>query len=151
MVVPARSGTTMPRLRRTASCCETEEPATPVSTWISPTLRGPPRRCSRISIRTGWASALKNSALNWRSRSDSSGRGGLADMAAQPKAGPPIGQVSERSYLRRDAGCAILGPWMRGSPRGREKPMTNAKDALAVLLERAETADPENRIDLRDP
>jgi len=29
--------------------------------------------------------------------------------------------------------------------------MTNAKDALAVLLERAETADPENRIDLRDP
>jgi len=29
--------------------------------------------------------------------------------------------------------------------------MTNAKDALAVLIARAEKADPEHRIDLRDP
>jgi hypothetical protein len=29
--------------------------------------------------------------------------------------------------------------------------MTNAKDALAVLIERAERADPAHRIDLRDP
>lgn len=39
----------------------------------------------------------------------------------------------------------------RRRARGREMPMTNAKDALATLLARAEGADPAHRIDLRDP
>src|SRR6266498_2633741 len=153
MVVPARSGTTMPRLRRTASCCEMDDPGRPVRAWISPTLRGPPRRNSRIEIRTGWASALKNSALNCLSRTESSGRGDRARMAAQPSLDLPIDQVFVSPYLRNHASTCILCCVARvPQPRGHweSSAMTQASGALATLLADAREADPAHRIDLRD-
>ena len=74
IVVPRRSVARMLRPRRTASCCDTDDAGTAVDSWIWVTLIGPLRRSSRIRIRSGCASALKNSALNWWSRSASSGR-----------------------------------------------------------------------------
>src|SRR5450759_3060065 len=70
-VVPRRSVDTMLRPRRTASCCEIDDAGAPIASWSCPTLSGPPRSSSRIWIRIGWPSALKNSALNCRRPSES--------------------------------------------------------------------------------
>src|ERR1019366_3104169 len=91
IVVPRRSVARMLRPRRTPSCCETEEPGAPVASWIWVTLKGPPRRSSRIPMRSGCASALKNSALNWRRRSASSRRGSCRGIVEKVplRLGPP--------------------------------------------------------------
>src|ERR1043165_4231931 len=55
-------------VRRTASCWDTLDCSAPSARWISSTLRSPTTSNSRMRMRSGWASALKNSALNACSR-----------------------------------------------------------------------------------